>query len=997
MKGGKPEKKFNGIGKYIGDLFDPGFFKSVMRHGRGLMEYLNGEKYDGMWKMNQRHGYGVMIYKNGDIYSGNWENDKKNGSGQIMYQNGEKLFISWKDDVIIGKGAKHYLNGDIYNGNFWLNGIRHGEGTYIYKNGDKFIGNWHNDLKNGTGQIVFDNKYHASGVWLNDTISGTLLFQGNPYKYNTIETDTGIYDGLFKNDIFHGFGRFYFKNGSIYTGLWDNGVQMGNGKFINQQGDDIFVGNFKNGVFINGTLVRKNGDIYIGNFDNYVPVGTIIIEYKNGDKYKGQIKDWQKSIYGELITKEGNQYIGEFANNIINGKGTLKKTDSNYEGQFKNGLYHGIGTITYDDYIYIGNWVNGKKNGSGEIKYPNGTILTSNFIDDNINGKVKCNYIDGSIYIGFWSQNYATGQGHLTHMNGDIYEGNFSYGKKNGIGQMIYADKSVYDGTWHNDYKVNGTLVFQDGRKYEGFFNYKNTIEKGRVFFPNGDKYNGEFSNYYPDRHGRMEYKNGNIYEGTWSNNKANGKGTMTYSNGDIYTGSWSNGNHTMGNWNIESVDKLKITNNKKILDTYLKSWGNILNLQIFTYTKIIDEFYDNFINLGHSSKEISCLRQNSSNGFIRFVEFYRLGYRIKLVLKSTILDVKGYGDNLLYEYLVGRCVNRFCDYFPNFIRTYGSYQYKNQSKYDYILTSCSKLSKRLLPENLEYYLYNNSYENLNDNIINGCKNNKYMCVLTQYVPYQHDLRSYIHLLIRGKTFERQNITQLIKILYMTYAPLKVLSNHYTHYDLHDKNILLYEVPNNQYIDIKYYKNEEDYILIQTKYIPVIIDYGRSWIDCKFFDKELLNSNEIINIVCDNTEECNLNCGKEVGFDFIGNRRGRDFLDTDHNKFFINTAKRNKSHDLRLLNIFKNYDYRNLNSKIEYIEKWLELLTNLIYHNEFGTPEINGLHQSKITNVESAYNALEAIISSGGFEIDSLEDIEGLHRYTTMNIYLYDLKNRTIE
>jgi hypothetical protein len=231
----------------------------------------------------------------------------------------------------------------------------------------------------------------------------------------------------------------------------------------------------------------------------------------------------------------------------------------------------------------------------------------------------------------------------------------------------------------------------------------------------------------------------------------------------------------------------------------------------------------------------------------------------------------------------------------------------------------------------------------------------------------------------------------------MIYAPLKVLSNHYTHYDLHDKNILLYEVPNNQYIDIKYYKNSDEFTLIKTKYIPVIIDYGRSWIDCKLFDKELSNSNEILNIVCDNTTECQLNCGKEVGFDFIGNRRGRDFLDTDHSKFFINTAKRNKSHDLRLLNIFKKYDYRNLDIKIEYIQKWLEVLGNLIYHNDFGTPEIIGTNGSKITNVELTYNALDVIISSGGFEEHSLEDMEGAYRYTTMNICLYELKKRTIE
>jgi len=996
MKGGKPEKKFSGIGKYTGDLFDPGIFKSVMRHGRGLMEYLNGEKYDGEWKMNQRHGHGVMTYKNGDVYTGNWENDKKNGSGNIIYHNGEKIIVNWKDDSVFGKGTKYYVNGDKYLGNFWLNGMRNGEGTYFYKNGDQFIGNWFNDLKNGNGKIIFDNKYNATGVWLSDKIVGTLFFEGEKYEYNTIDTSLGVYDGLFKNDIINGFGRLYFHNGSIYKGLWVNGEQEGNGNFLNKEGD-IFDGEFNKGNFVNGKLTRKNGDIYIGRFNNYEPLGTIEVEYKNGDKFKGEIKNWKKNIFGVFKTNDGNEYIGEFVDDVKNGKGNLKTNISVYDGNFNNDLYNGFGTITYTDYIYKGNWINGKKNGIGEITYTNGTILNSNFIDDKIDGKVQCIYNDSSVYVGFWNKNYATGQGYLKYVNGDIYEGNFNYGQKNGIGKMIYQDKSIYEGTWYNDLKVNGTLLFPDGRKYEGFFNYSQMIEKGRAFFPNGDKYNGEFLNYYLNGFGIMEYKNGDIYEGHWKESKPHGKGQMVFRNSDIYNGSWKNGKHTMGNWKIESKDKTNIINNKKMLDEYIKSWSNIYNFQLFNNSKIIDEFYDNFINLTFSSKKISCLQQNSANGFIRFVEFNRLGIRLKLILKSTILDRQGYGDNLLYEYLVGKCVNRFCDYFPNFIKTYCSYQYKNQSKYDFLLNSCSKVFKTILPENLEYYLYVNSYENLNDNIINGCKNNKYMSVLMQFVPYQYDLRSYVELMIKGKIFQTPNISQLIKILYMIYAPLKVLSNHYTHYDLHDKNILLYEIPNNQYIELKYFKNDKDFILIKTRCIPIIIDYGRSWIDCKFFDKELLNSNEILNIVCDNMEECKSNCGKEVGFDFIGNRSGRHFLDTDHNKFYINTAKRNKSHDLRLLNIFKTYDYRNLDNKIEYIQNWLLLLDNLIYHNEFGTPEINLTTQSKIVNVESASNALESVILSNGFKEHSNDDISDSIKYTTMNIYLYELKNRILE
>ena len=41
----------------------------------------------------------------------------------------------------------------------------------------------------------------------------------------------------------------------------------------------------------------KNGDIFIGSFNKFEPIGIIQINYKNGDKYKGEIDEWKKSIF----------------------------------------------------------------------------------------------------------------------------------------------------------------------------------------------------------------------------------------------------------------------------------------------------------------------------------------------------------------------------------------------------------------------------------------------------------------------------------------------------------------------------------------------------------------------------------------------------------------------------------------------------------------------------------------------------------------------------
>lgn len=48
------------------------------------MDYSEGsdkKRYEGGWKCGKKHGKGVMDYANGDRYDGAWMNDMKNGRG----------------------------------------------------------------------------------------------------------------------------------------------------------------------------------------------------------------------------------------------------------------------------------------------------------------------------------------------------------------------------------------------------------------------------------------------------------------------------------------------------------------------------------------------------------------------------------------------------------------------------------------------------------------------------------------------------------------------------------------------------------------------------------------------------------------------------------------------------------------------------------------------------------------------------------------------------
>ena len=76
------------------------------------MIYNNGDKYEGEWKNDLKHGNGIMNYKNGEKfyfskdkfeeiekYDGYWEKNKKNGKGIIYFKNGDKLESNFNKDT----------------------------------------------------------------------------------------------------------------------------------------------------------------------------------------------------------------------------------------------------------------------------------------------------------------------------------------------------------------------------------------------------------------------------------------------------------------------------------------------------------------------------------------------------------------------------------------------------------------------------------------------------------------------------------------------------------------------------------------------------------------------------------------------------------------------------------------------------------------------------------------------------------------------------------
>lgn len=80
----------------------------------------------------------------------------------------------------------------------------------------------------------------------------------------------------------------------------------------------------------------------------------------------------------------GTRYIGELREGKPHGKGNLYYSNgSRYEGAFENGEKHGIGVHEWTNTVrYEGSWRGGKKEGEGVLVFPDGSKFIATFRDD---------------------------------------------------------------------------------------------------------------------------------------------------------------------------------------------------------------------------------------------------------------------------------------------------------------------------------------------------------------------------------------------------------------------------------------------------------------------------------------------------------------------------------------------------------------------------------------------------------------------------------------
>jgi len=243
-------KLFSGDGRGVFNKSNTryeGSWKNGKADGQGIMyvedpiHQRNSYKYEGSFKEGKMDGAGTVTYKNGKRFSAVWKDGKimkrENGDWDLINEFGDRIefnFGSDKDEDSKALGKGYYVGGNRnqscrYEGEFQA-GKRSGKGTAIYSNEERYEGDWLFDKRHGRGIQTFKLSanscaaYKYDGEWHHDSEHG----QGRLID----QAGNSILQGKFKEGvIWEGKGFHQFENKDRFEGIWLMGSIVGEGAY----------------------------------------------------------------------------------------------------------------------------------------------------------------------------------------------------------------------------------------------------------------------------------------------------------------------------------------------------------------------------------------------------------------------------------------------------------------------------------------------------------------------------------------------------------------------------------------------------------------------------------------------------------------------------------------------------------------------------------------------------------------------------------------------
>ena len=409
-------------------------------------------------------------------------------------------------------------------------------------------------------------------------------------------------------------------------------------------------------------------------------------------------------------------------------------------------------------------------------------------------------------------------------------------------------------------------------------------------------------------------------------------------------------------------------------------------------------EYFQNMKNYT-SQIERAELDLTNSNGII-----YKCKYDKESQIYSVILKVNQHeqADNLVYEYLVGQCINEYSKIYPCFAKTYmiGTFSRPNRENYKTFM-------RQSITKSLDAYIEPLNVDNIEQLIINGCKLNEYLTLFTQYIPTTYNFNEYLRRIsinskvsnTRPRIIQQSYIHKLYELttmLHMLYQLLASFADKFTHYDLHLNNVLLVEIPNNQFIHVVFHYKDGRVFRYNMCCIPVLIDYGHCFVHCN-----QIYSREIMKTVCKNDSKgtaksplgpaCPNICGNTTGYERSTDydEQTDTFQPASFDNHFTDYTQSNVSHDCRLLHeILLYFDFNSLPKNNFIVKKLVHGIFNKLakMDSRFGTHE-DETWGERITNIFMAADKLTEIISQPKFNAINDSFLNEKKLYGTLDIW----------
>lgn len=383
------------------------------------------------------------------------------------------------------------------------------------------------------------------------------------------------------------------------------------------------------------------------------------------------------------------------------------------------------------------------------------------------------------------------------------------------------------------------------------------------------------------------------------------------------------------------------------------------------TNRKKILEFFGGFTNMDYAVSPVKKIGNVSANGFVKEVKYEKRGYTSYAVLKST---AEPNADNLAYEYIVGQFINAQSKSFPCFIDTYGLYYYNNDAAWKHSKQSVN-MNASTLTRDLTLQQDPFNYKKM-------CKDSKHCAILIEHLKGVQSVGDLLYKTVGLLDLHLFLLYEIPFILYQVYFPLSILRKVFTHYDLHQDNVLLYEPIRGKHIKYHYH-SANGVVTFNSPYIVKIIDYGRSF----YKSDTLIKPREIYDHLCAEPD-CHT-CGWDSGLSWLD-----PVLQYDN--FFISSSIVNPSHDLRLMYIVKNSFNEPYNRNTAGLSQNSQVLYNTI--NAILNKVV---YEVGITDPANIHSGTEPNNASGlPFAINNVGDAESELRDLLNNPFLKSANNR---